>query len=234
MNVVVMTANLDNFDVTVGHVDQVVGDGVKVRFDYLDDENFPPRSKAMMPRLQSRIPKMFAWQIDPGADYYIWVDSSLAVLHPGTVAWFLEQVKGHDIALFRHPQRKTIREEYDFLKDALASKRKYIVNRYAGELLEEQWNEIQSDASYTDDALYAGTAFIYENNERIHTMMKEWWYHTSRYHCIDQISLPYAIAKTRCRANVIDQNVYDCEYLTVTRVMLSRLNDGKLVITQSI
>ena len=45
--------------------------------------------------------------------------------------------------------------------------------------------------------------------------MKEWFYHTSRFHSIDQLSLPYVIKDLK--VNVIPDNYMKCKYLEFTR-----------------
>jgi hypothetical protein len=47
--------------------------------------------------------------------------------------------------------------------------------------------------------------------------MKEWWYHISRYHIIDQLALPYVLKKSDCKYNIIDEKYGEIPYLTYTR-----------------
>jgi hypothetical protein len=202
--IVVISANLGNFDAVTEHVPQ----SIPADYYRFTDENFSPRKMAMTPRLQARIPKMFGWQMCQGYDYYIWIDSSLAMLHPDSIKWLLEQCTG-DIAFFIHPDRKTVAQEAEFIKKRIETGSKYLCTRYTNELIDEQLAEIQADNTYKDDLLLATGSFIYKNNPKVHALMKEWWYHTSRYHSVDQLGLPYAIYKTRCNVNVIKHELYD-------------------------
>jgi hypothetical protein len=68
-----------------------------------------------------------------------------------------------------------------------------------------------------DDSLYAGGIFAYKNIPKIQTAMKDWWYHTSRYHLDDQLSLPYVLRENKCSVNVIDDEYYKCKYFTFIR-----------------
>lgn len=213
MAIAVVTANLGGFDPIFEYAKQ----SVDYDFYRFTDENFPPRSCAMTPRMQARLIKCFMWQIKPGYDYYIWVDGSCSLLHEDSVKWFLEQCA--DAAFFKHPDRNTIQQECDYLKAKLIGKRDYMRLRYKGEFLDEQMAEINGDVSYRDDRLYASTAFVYKDSPKIHDMLKEWWYHISRYHIIDQLALPYVIKKSGCDIKVLDKFNGTNPYITHTRRM---------------
>lgn len=211
MRVAVITANLGSFDKPVEHAEQ----SVACDFFHFTDENFPPRLNSMSPRLQARIVKMFGWQIVPGYDYYIWVDSSCALARPDSAKWFLDQCKDVDIAVFKHPHRNTIQEEADYLKERLkleaeGKKGLYILPRYENEDIDGQLGEVDPNAE-----LYASTAFIFRHSESVRSAMKEWWYHTSRYHSIDQLSLSHVLAGLKIK--VIPDNYLKCKYLEYVR-----------------
>lgn len=223
MSIAVLTANLGNFDKQIDPVEQ------SVPFDFyrFTDENFPPRYCSMTPRLQARIVKMFGWQMIPKHDIYIWVDSSCALLNKDSVKWLTEQMtddqgeysmgEQFDIFLFEHPNRYSIQEEADYLKKRLAKKCPYITPRYTNELIDEQLAEIKADKDYVDDRLFASTVIVYRNSEDVFKMMKEWWYHTSRYHSIDQLSLPYVLKKSGCSHRVLVEGYDKTPYITYVR-----------------
>jgi hypothetical protein len=217
MKILVHTANLGDFDPVIDHIPQIPPLGDTIDFVRFTNENFPPRLHVMTPRLQARIPKMFGWQMRPGYDFYIWIDSSCTLLHPESVRWFLEQCRGCHMAVFKHPDRNTITEEYEFVKTKIEEKNKYLVLRYENELADEQMAEIRADKAYKDEMLFASTAFVYANHPKVHALLKEWWYHTSRYHAIDQLSFPYVIWKSKCTVRVIPDNYLKTPYLTYTR-----------------
>ena len=213
MSVAVVTANLGGFDPIYEYAPQ----SVDYDFFRFTDDNYPPRTQAMTPRMQARIIKCFMWQIVPGYDHYIWVDGSCSLMHENSVEWFLDQCEGVDAAFFKHPDRSTIQQEADFLRYKLSKGSKYICSRYQGEFLDEQVQAIMSDPFYCDDLLCASTAFVYKDSPGVHDMMKEWWYHISRYHIIDQLALPYVIRKSKCTVNIIQEKYAETPYLTFTR-----------------
>ena len=73
--------------------------------------------------------------------------------------------------------------------------------------------EITQDKDFVDDMLVIGTVFMYRNTLKVHKMLKEWWYHISRYHIIDQLAFPYVLKKSGLRINARDDKYNDCPYL---------------------
>jgi len=210
MAVCTITASLGNFDKLYKPVKQ----SVPCDHYSFTDKNFPPRHRSMTPRLQARIVKCFGWQMVPEHEIYLWVDGSCQLRHEDSVKWFRDKLGDADIAVFRHPHRKTIYEEAEYLRKRLEDKCDYITPRYENELLEEQ---IEAVRGYHDDRLYATTALIYRNEDKVKDMMVNWWYHISRYHTIDQLSLPYCLFWSRCKVNVIEDDFMNTPYLTPRR-----------------
>jgi len=208
MKILVLSASLGGFDKPQDHVKQ----SVDCDFFQFTDENFPPRSKSMTPRLQARIPKMMSWNMKPGYDVYLWVDSSCRLAHKDSVKWFLEKLSTSDIAVFKHPHRETVQEEADYLKHRLEIKCPYITPRYEDERIDDQLAVVDPGAG-----LFASTAFIYHDNIRSRDALTIWWLNTSLYHSIDQLSLPHAISVSGAQCNVIQENYLKCKYLEYTR-----------------
>ena len=215
IKVAVLSANLGNFDTLVENVKQELPSNVEVVFHTFTDVDFPPMTVAMAPRMQYRIPKLFGWQMFPGYDYYIWLDGSMSLQNPQSVKWFLGQCRG-DIALFRHPWRKTVKEEVDHIEQKLQQNHKYMVPRYKNGLHKEQYAECLADPKFKDKNLYTSTAFIYKNNKKVREMLKEWWYYSSRYFTCDQVALAYVVHKHELKINVIEENQYNIPYMTLT------------------
>lgn len=104
MRILVVSANLGGFDKPSDHVEQK-DVGAEVDYYTFNDENFPPRDKAMTPRLQARLPKCFAWQIRPGYDYYLWIDGNLTLKDPHSLKHFVDMLQGHDLVALQHHRR---------------------------------------------------------------------------------------------------------------------------------
>lgn len=205
--VCILTANLGNFDTPVDPVAQT-HPSIFYRFT---DENFPPIT-GLTPRLQYRLPKLFGWEMFPGYDYYIWLDGTFGFTRPDCVVWFLEQLGDADIALFKHPWRKTIKEEVDHIEEHLQLGKPYITARYKNGLHKEFLAKIQED-DFPDKLLYTSTAFIYRNNEVVQHAMRAWWFCQSRYFTCDQVHLPYVVQDLKVK--MIDENQYKIPYLSL-------------------
>ena len=171
----------------------------------------------MTSRLQCGIPKWFGWQMVPGYDVYVWIDAS-CVPTPDTVPWFLGELGWAEIAVFKHPDRGTIREEYEFIKARLGKPgEKYLTSRYRGEWLDEQYQHVASDETYADDRLYASTAFVYTDTPGVRDAFTDVWMGKTRWLLHDQLILPYALDTAGCEVNVIEDNYLKCPALTYVR-----------------
>ncbi len=207
-NIAVVSASLGGFDAQREHAKQ----SVDCDFYHFTDENFLPRRNSMTPRLQARIPKMTSWQMVPGYNCYLWVDSSCRLADKDSVMWFLEQLGDADIAVFKHPHRNTVQEEADYLKHRLAIKCPYITPRYENERIDEAVG-----AGDSHDPLYASTAFIYRDSPKMREALLVWWTLTSLYHSIDQLALPYALKVAGVDVHVIQGNYLKCKALEYVR-----------------
>jgi hypothetical protein len=214
----IYTANLGNFDKTQHNEEQELPDGID-QIDYwrCTDEDFPPRSQAMTPRLQARIVKMTGWQMKPGYDYYLWVDSSCRLPRADSAKWFLKQLGDADMAVFKHNKRLSVQDEANYLIERLELEKEgrkdpYVLSRYENERIDDQLAVVNPQAQ-----LYATTALIYRDNTPVRDLTAIWWMHTSLYHSIDQLSLPTAIEHSGASVKRIDQDYLKCKYLEYTR-----------------
>lgn len=204
--VAVLTCILGGFDKPIDPVKQ----DTEITFKRWTDEDFPPIT-GLTPRFQYRIPKYFGWQMLSGHDVYIWLDGAVSLLHHDSVRWLLDELGDADIAVFKHPYRKTIQEESDHIEDHLQKGKPYITSRYKNGLHKEQLADIQLDKDYIDDHLYASTAFIYRDSEAMRDRLKLIWLHQSRYWTCDQLAFTYGLKDLA--VNVIDQNPFKSKWV---------------------
>lgn len=218
MKIAYISANCGGTDKNLQ--DQHKKQTVPVDYFYFDDSNFPPRSEALHPRLQAKIPKMFGWDLVPGYDYYIWADATITLSNEIAVEWLLSKVRGHDIALFRHhDKRSSIGQELRFMERRMNGLRgdsviqEYLNNRYQHEPMEAQVDQYLSDPNFTDDMLYSGGLFIYANTREAREMLKDWFTENARWSIQDQLSLPYVLSKSGCKVKTIKRNLLKNEYV---------------------
>lgn len=212
--VAILQANLGGFDTPKDPVKQ----NIPTTFHRFTDENFPPIT-GLTPRFQYRIPKLFGWQMFPGYDYYIWLDGSVSLQRPDCVEWYLKQLGDGDMAFFKHPNRKTIREEVDHLenyskrKDGTKRGQDYVIRRYENGLHKEQLEDIQLDKDFKDGKLYASTTFIYKDSEEVRDALRLWWLHQSRYWTCDQVALPYVVRSLAVKT--LNEPIYKSGYISL-------------------
>lgn len=211
--IAVLTANMGEFDKKMIYTEQDLDHD----FFNFNDETFIPRNNAMTPRLQARIPKIFSWQLIPGYDYYVWIDSSCVLARSDSLRWLVDKCENVDMVLFKHPHRSTIKEEANYLQKRLDKKCPYITPRYENEHLHEEMSEILEDENFVDDNLFATTVYVYKDSEKMRKLQKEWWYYTSRYHTNEQLSLPYVLSKSDCKTEIIQDNYLITPYLEYVR-----------------
>lgn len=211
MKIAVITANLGHFDVNRDHAPQ----SVEADFHYFNDRNTKLRHNSMTPRLQAKIPKFFGWDLVQGYDYYIWIDSNLQFKSRDAIKVILELLGDKEMMFLKHPRRPTIWKEARYLEQGLDEQSIYLVGRYENENFKDLMYIINNDREYKDDLLLNGGIFIYKNTPKVHAMLKEWWYYTSRYCIQDQIPLPYVLKKSGVDFVVADIVYNDWEILEV-------------------
>lgn len=156
-------------------------------------------------------PKMLAWQMYGGYDVYLWIDAPFSMKKETSLQWYLDQLGDKDAAFFKHPNRNSIEEEYEFMDTLMSKGDNYLLQRYEGESMGGQVSRYLDDDGYTDDRLFACTSFIYtkkivENKE--YNVMKEWFFHNCIWSVQDQLSLPYLLHKFNINYNTINEDVY--------------------------
>jgi hypothetical protein len=191
-------------------------EGVKVDFICYNDKNFPTRDSSFTPRMNAKIPKMLAWELNPGYDYYIWIDSYFDMYKSDAVMWFIENIEGHDALFFRHPFRSSILEEAMHIVEKEKKGNKKIANKIKGEPILQQAEKYRLDPDFPDDFLITANAFCYSSKlvrNRRFNVMKEWFYQTCIGSVRDQISLPYVLNMFDTNYRLIDKNTFRFRYL---------------------
>jgi hypothetical protein len=211
--IAVLSANLGGFDEPSRHVPQSLAH----EYFMFDDKNFPLRTQSLTSRMQAKIPKMFGWQMVPEYDYYLWLDGSLSLSDPDSLKYFYDQCQGYDIVTLKHPVRNTIREEAEYTIRKVKQHSKYVGARYSNDFLQEQYDVILADTDFIDDFLVCGGIFMYRNTPKVQAMLKEWWYHTTRYTMQEQFSFPYVLKKSGIKINVRPDAYDNCPWLKLER-----------------
>lgn len=190
-------------------------EGVSADYICYNDTNFPTRSSSFTPRMTSKIPKMIGWMLNPGYDFYIWIDNYFNIKRPDAAAWFIQEINGHDILLLKNPYRNSIKKEAEFMHERISENASNFMDRIGGEPIMEQVETYFLDHTFTDNKLMAGGIFCYsselvKNTE--YNFMKEWFFHTCFYSIRDQLSLPYLLHKMKVNYKLSDYNYFNFPY----------------------
>jgi hypothetical protein len=171
-------------------------------------------SASKSPRLQSKIPKCFGFQLHPGHEWYLWHDDNIT-LNDGAEEYIFDPKA--DLVVFRHPGRDTIEWEHRYNWRALFNNKpsRYMQTRYLGEIQREQEHAVFEDKGYVDDLLVNGGVFLYRNTKEVQLMLKEWWYHISRYNLNDQLSFAYVLKQSGLKVKILPDDITDCKWFTV-------------------
>lgn len=220
IRIALISADLGNFrnNLTTSYVKQDIPDGFSLDIFFFDDNNFTPRP-SLSPRLQSKIPKMLGYELAPGYDFYIWIDSSFILSHKDSVSWFLKSCENFDMVVFKHPHRKSISEELNYILRSIESGDKYLTGRYESEPIQEQVNLYSADKDFIDDSLYACGAFIYRKELLMHqdNILPLWFYHNARYSIQDQLSFPYLANRLKssggCKVGEFAEGIFSNPYI---------------------
>ncbi|NBP57087.1 DUF616 domain-containing protein [bacterium] len=133
-------------------------------------------------RRNVKLPKILAFMMVPGYDYYIWHDHHCEVqVDPKII---IEQhLKDADIAVFKHPRRDCVFEE---LHIVAISKFDTVecLNRMHDVMRRCTWKE--------HSGLYEMTSFIYRNSPKTQAAMLNWWDIIVQSSSRDQLSFPLA------------------------------------------
>lgn len=222
MKVAIIHINLRGFDNPFLPVEQELPDGIE-RVDYhcFTDKDFPPIAD-LPGRFQYRIPKLFAWQMFPGYDYYLHLDGEWTLKRPDSLKWYLEQLSNYDIGFYAHPNRSTIKDEVEHIDDYLHRRKgttrgqEYIISRYNNGLHKEQLADIQLDKDFEDNKLYASTVMFYRDSEDVRDALRLWWLNQSRYYTCDQVALPFALYKAGVAVKTFEEEIYKTGHMSKT------------------
>jgi Protein of unknown function (DUF616) len=163
-------------------------------FDFSCDPQFSARRNS---RIYKILPDLFL----PDYDYYLWIDSTHAVMKDPEII-INEFLSKSDIALFRHGVRDCLYKEaeavlkygYDY-PDLVNNQIKfYLMNNYP-----------------RNNGLYETPALIRRNTKSILRLNLMWWEHICKFSSRDQISLPYVLNKCNIVPEIIPGRVNDPE-----------------------
>jgi hypothetical protein len=220
--VLLVSAHFGDYLPNLTYIKQNLPDWISLDCAFINNGNMAPRDTMMHPRLRAKMPKMCAWKMWPGYDYYIWLDSSLYLSHENAVEWLVSECTGHDMAIFKHEYRSCVEEELKYMEVEMSQGNKYLLERYEHEPMRQQVEMYLVDPDFSDNILYTGGAFVYKNNPVMQAVMVNWYQHNCMYTIQDQLSLPYILSKLGAKVKVLDYHVMGNLYITYRLQKLGR------------
>ena len=161
-------------------------------------------------RLRSRYFKHQIHRLDEVRSHrwLVWADSRL---HFHETGFILEQVEklrrlpsSNRILLIPHPDRRTIREEYEFIRDAIDQGSEYLRVRYQQEKMKEQMEHFRRQGWDVEAKLWCGGFWMVENSARLNRLWDDWWDQNIRFGMMDQLSLPVLLNEYGCDPQPLD------------------------------
>ena len=170
--------------------------------------DFTPRLRGRYFKHQiHRIPEMERYR------WLAWADGSVQFRDPSFLLQEAQRLAvlapRQRIALLPHPDRKTVREEYEFILQQIEGGNEYLRLRYATEKMTEQMNFFVSQGWNLDAPLWCGTLWLIENNDLIRRCWDSWWDQNLRYGMMDQLSLPVLLCQFGLEPQEMPLNIYN-------------------------
>lgn len=160
------------------------------------------------PRMAAKWWKMFPPEVASG-DISIWIDASITVTDVHEMVRVCKAaLKGHDVALFKHPERTNIFDE------AVASLQ--MPNKYYGLPLIAQVEAYREEGLPHDSGLWAGGVIARKHSLKRVNFENDWWAENEKWSYQDQLSLPYVLWKHDVKPGVIPGSVYKTAFHTWT------------------
>ena len=144
--------------------------------------------------------------------WLVWADSSLQFMETGFLveqARRLEALPAQQrVMLIPHPERQTVLEEYEFIKQQIAADNQYLAARYEPERMLEQIRYFEQRGWATDALLYCGGFWMIENSDRCRRCWDDWWDQNLRFGMMDQLSLAPVLRAHNLAPTTLDVNIW--------------------------
>jgi hypothetical protein len=115
----------------------------------------------------------------------------------------------HRALLVPHPDRRTVEDEYQFIKGEIEKGNPYLHVRYATEKMTEQMAYFANAGMDVQAALYCGTIWMIENTDIFQRCWDSWWDQNLRFGMMDQLSLPLMLSQFRLTPQSLAINLWD-------------------------
>jgi len=118
--------------------------------------------------------------------------------------------------LMPHPDRKTVAEEFAFIRRAMETGSEYLHLRYDLQLMTQQMDMFIAKGMNVNGRLWASGFWVVENNVHINACWDAWWKQTLQFGVMDQLPLPPLLDAYGLKPQTLPINFRDNEYFKWT------------------
>lgn len=210
MKIALVSANIGGIDAIRHPVEQTVN----VDIFYITEHDMPYPLPNLNNRLRGKYFKTQTHHVFPGYDIVIWVDGSVEITAPDFVEEIVNRMPGYDVLLPLHPDRDTVFQEFDFMRDNLPTST-YLQNRYLNEPFEEERSFYLKQHLPDTTPLYACRMFARWCTPTINAAFDEWWRRCLEFSNFDQTQFSFIAWKHSLRIPVVKYEDMVTRFFTV-------------------
>lgn len=199
MKCAVVISNIGNSD----EIYPLVKQSVPYELFYFSENNLP----FPLPNLDNRLKgKYFKTQSHRFLDYdvIIHLDSSIEVIDECFIEYCIEKLKGSDIVMELHQQRKNVYEELEHIIDEIKAGNRYLLKRYAKQPFYLEYKAYKDAGLPKTYPLYQCSFFARWNNKKVNEAFDMWFDYIHRYSNFDQSQFSFAAWMNDLKIAVID------------------------------
>lgn len=207
MKIALVTANIGNID---GYKQQPV-QTVPADHHYFTDQNNPYTFQDCNNRLAGKFFKMCTHKLLPSYDAFIWADANIQIKSSHFVEYLMNALGENDIAISKHPVRKSPKEECEYICSEIDKGNAYLSARYSKRAMRKELEFIGKA-----DSLYWCGLFIRRNKPEINELFEKWFEGNVLFQAFDQnLFSKYA---PQMKLTTFDMgNFYDNEYYSLIK-----------------
>lgn len=207
MKAALITANMGGIDQHKTHpVQTILAD-----LHYFTEENSPYTFQDCNNRLAGKYFKMCTHKILSDHDIFIWADANIQIKSSRFIEFLINSLGDADIAISKHPFRKSPKEECDFVCNEIDKGNAYLSARYSKRAMQKEL-EFIGDV----EGLYWCGLFIRRNKPEINELFEKWFEGNVLFQAFDQnLFSKYA---PEMKLNVFDMgNFYSNDYYSLVK-----------------
>lgn len=170
MRIAILTAN-------IGAIDEIKGiprQTIPVDYFCYYDNNLPFPLPNLGDRLRSKYVKIQTHRFLHDYDYFIWIDGRVEISADIFAEEMIRGLGDSDVGIFKHPERQTIGQEYEFILSQLKAGNPYLVSRYGYQAMEKEY-EYAKGIRIDNSRLYSCNVFVRKNTPETKQAFNEWW-----------------------------------------------------------